>query len=63
MRLFESLRWPVNSKSIGPVPIEISAVLIDDLYSALASLAVGAVVAVLVGAIAASQPAAHGLTS
>ena len=43
MRLFESLRWPVNSKSIGPVPIEISAVLIDDLYSALASLAVGAV--------------------
>ncbi len=53
MRLFESLRWPVNSKSIGPVPIEISAVLIDDLYSALASFAVGAVGAVLVGAIAA----------
>ncbi len=55
MRLFESLRSLVDPKSSGLVPIEISAALIDDLYSALRSLAIGAITGVLVGAIAASR--------
>ena len=53
MRSFESLRRLVKPKSTGSIPIEISAALIDDLYSALASFVVGAAGAVLVGAIAA----------
>ncbi len=55
MGLFERLRWLVKQRPVGSVPIEVSAVLLDDLYSALASFAVGAVGAVLVGAIAASH--------
>ena len=55
MRLFESLRWLVKPKPVGSVPIEVSAALVDDLYSALTSFAVGAIGAVLVGGIAASR--------
>ena len=55
MRLSESLRWLVKPKPVGSVPIEVSAVLLDDLYSALTSFAIGATGAVLVGAIAAAH--------
>ncbi len=55
MRLFESLRSLVKPKSNGVVPVEIIAALVDDLYSALRSLAIGAIAGVLVGGIVASR--------
>ncbi len=55
MRLSESLRWLVKPKPVGSVPIEVSAALVDDLYSSLMSFAVAAAGAVLVGGIAASR--------
>ena len=55
MGLFEHLRWLVKQRPVGSIPIEVSAVLLDDLYSALRPFAVGAVGTVLVGAIAASH--------
>ena len=62
MRLSESLRWLVKPKSVGSVPIEVSAVLLDDLYSALTSFAIGAAGPVLVGAIAAAHTRSPWLT-
>ena len=55
MRLSESLRWLVKPKPVDSVPIEVSAALVDDLYSALISFAIAASTAVLVGGIAASR--------
>ncbi len=55
MRLLESLRRLVKPKLVCSAPIEVSAALIDDLYSALKSLAIGAITGVLVGGIAASR--------
>jgi len=55
MRLFESLRRLVKPKLVGSAPVQVSAALVDDLYSALRSLAIGAITGVLVGGIAASR--------
>ena len=55
MRLPESLRWLIKPKPVGSVPIEVSAALVDDLYSSLMSFAIAAAGAVLVGGIAASR--------
>ena len=62
MRLSESLRWLVKPKPVDSVPIEVSAALVDDLYSALISFAIAASTAVLVGGIAASRTGSPGLT-
>ena len=61
MRLSESLRWLVKPKSVGSVPIEVSAALVDDLYSTLTTFAIGAIAAVLVGGIAASRTGSSSL--
>jgi diguanylate cyclase (GGDEF)-like protein len=55
MGLVERVRRLVKPKPVGSVPIEVSAALVDDLYSNLMSFAVAAITAVLVGAIAASR--------
>ncbi len=55
MELLKRLRSLGRLASVGSVPIEIIAPLVDDLYSALRSLAIGAITGVLVGAIAASR--------
>ena len=62
MVLVERLRLLFRPKPVGSVPIEVSAALIEDLYSALTSFAVGAVGAVLVGLIAASHTGSLWLT-
>ena len=55
MRLLKRLRSLARPTSVGLVPKEIIAALVDDLYSALRSLAIGAITGVLVGGIAASR--------
>ena len=55
MGLLERLRSLARLTSVGLVPIETNAALVDDLYSALRSLAIGAITGVLVGGIAASR--------
>ena len=55
MGLLKRLRSLAGLTSVGLVPIEISAALVDDLYSALRSQAIGAITGVLVGGIAASR--------
>ena len=57
MGLLERLRSLAGLTSVGLVPIETNAALVDDLYSALRSLAIGAITGVLVGGIAASRAA------
>ena len=53
MELFRRLRALVGPESTESPPTEVFAVLINDLYSALVSFAIGAITATLVGAIAA----------
>ncbi len=55
MGLLKRLRSLARPTSVGLVPKEIIAALVDDLYSALRSLAIGAITGVLVGGIAASR--------
>jgi diguanylate cyclase (GGDEF)-like protein len=55
MGLFERVRRLVKPKPVGSLPIEVSAALVDDLYSNLMSFAIAATTAVLVGGIAASR--------
>jgi diguanylate cyclase (GGDEF)-like protein len=55
MGLLKRLRLLARPTSVGLVPKEIIAALVDDLYSALRSLAIGAITGVLVGGIAASR--------
>jgi diguanylate cyclase (GGDEF)-like protein len=61
MSLFERAWRLAKPKPTGPVPIEVSAALIDDLYSALMSFAIGATTAALVGGIAAWRTGSHSL--
>jgi hypothetical protein len=61
MGLFERVWRLVKPKSVGSVPIEVSAALVDDLYSNLMSFAIAATTAVLVGAIAALRTGSHSL--
>ncbi len=55
MDLFERVRRLAMPKPVGSIPIEVSAALVDDLYSTLMSFTIGATTAVLVGGIAASR--------
>ena len=55
MGLPERLMSLAKPKSPGSVPTEVTAALVDDLYLALRSLAIGAITGVLVGGIAASR--------
>ena len=52
MKLFGHLQSLVDRSPAEPLPTEVFAVLIDDLYSVLVSLAIGATTATLVGGIA-----------
>jgi len=52
MKLFGHLQSLVDRSPVEPLPTEVFAVLIDDLYSMLVSLAIGATTATLVGGIA-----------
>ncbi len=52
MKLFGHPRSLVDRLPVEPLPTEVFAVLIDDLYSVLVSLAIGATTAALVGGIA-----------
>ena len=52
MKLFGRLQSLVDRSPVEPLPTEVFAVLIDDLYSVLVSLAIGATTATLVGGIA-----------
>ena len=53
--LFERVRWLLKPKPMGSVPIEVSAALVDDLYSNLMSFTIAATTAVLLGGIVASR--------
>jgi hypothetical protein len=53
--LFERVRRLVKPKPVGSVPIEVSAALVDDLYSTLMSFTIAATTAVLLGGIVASR--------
>ena len=55
MGLFERVRWLLKPKPMGSVPIEVSAALVDDLYSNLMSFTIAATTAVLLGGIVASR--------
>ena len=55
MGLLGRLRSLGKPTSVGLVPIEATAALVGDLYSALRSLAIGAITGVVVGGIAASR--------
>ena len=59
--LFERVRRLVKPKPVGSVPIEVSAALVDDLYSTLMSFTIAATTAVLVGGIAASRTGSSSL--
>jgi hypothetical protein len=66
MELFRRLRTLVERGSTESPPTKVFAVLINDLYSALVSFAIGALTATLVGAIAAwrsGNPWLIGLTA
>ena len=55
MALFEPLRSLAKRRSVETVPTEIFVILVDDLYSALKSFAIGAAIGVLIGGIAAAR--------
>ena len=55
MGLFERVRRLLKPKQMGSVPIEVSAALVDDLYSNLMSFTIAATTAVLLGGIVASR--------
>ena len=52
---FERVRRLLKPKQMGSVPIEVSAALVDDLYSNLMSLTIAATTAVLLGGIVVSR--------
>lgn len=62
MNLFGRLRSPVDRAPVEPLPTEVLATLINDLYSVLVSFVIGATTAALVGGIAAWRTGSPWLT-